>query len=125
MNNEPKACSLTIASGATESNVLRTTDFCLSTQNSLGTNRHFCPKGILLPVTTGTSFSFMVSDDGINFYQLRDRLNAPITVTKTAAEASAHYLSAQIFAGFNFFKIVSNLAEAAPRTILMTGYPVE
>lgn len=123
MNNIPRRATVRISSGQTKSNALRTIDFT-TVDTSVCENRSFSPKGILFPVTTGTSYSFEVSDDGNTYYPLRDRLNAVITVAKTAAEPSAHYLSAQIFAAFNFFKVVSNSAEAADRDITLTGYPV-
>ena len=123
MNSEPKSVSLAIASGAAVSEAVRLMDFVKS--GSPLENRNFTPKGIILPVTTGTVFGFEVSEDGSTWYTLKDATNTAITVTKTAASASAHPLSAQSFAGWGWLRVTANSGnEGSARTVILKGYEV-
>lgn len=125
MNSEPKWAELTIASGQTVSDALALTDFLVGNAKGNNENRHFTPKGILFPVTTGTAYTFQVSrDGGANYVQLRDAENAAITITKTALSGSAHPLMANDFVGWTHMKIVSGTTEAAERKIGISGYEV-
>lgn len=124
MNNEPKWAKLTIKTGQTKSAVIALTDFLVDGQQGTNENKYFTPKGVLFPITTGTSFSFEVSRNGSDFVPLRDAENNAISITKTAAEASAHPLMANDFAAWSHLKIVSGSAEAADRDIHLAGYEV-
>lgn len=123
MNTEPKTATLRILSGAAVSEAIRLMDFVKTAQAI--DNRHYTPKGIILPVTTGTVFGFEVSEDGTTYFTLKDTAGNAITVTKAAATASAHPLSAQDFAGWNWLRITANSGnEGANRDIVLKGYEV-
>ncbi len=122
MNNEPKSVALRIASGATTSEAVKLIDFDKAGRTI--ENKYFTPKGIIFPATTGTSFTFEVSEDGQTFVQLRDTSNAALTITKTAGQGSAHPLYANDYAGWGYIRIVSGSTEAADRDIILKGYKV-
>lgn len=123
MNSEPKAVTLAIASGAAVSEPVRLMDFVKTAQTL--ENRHFTPKGIILPVTTGTVFGFEVSEDGSTWFTLKDTAGTAITVTKAAASASAHPLSAQSFAGWGWLRVTANSGnEGSARSVILKGYEV-
>lgn len=123
MNTEPKAITLAIASGAAVSEAVRLMDFVKTPQ--VLENRYFTPKGIILPVTTGTVFGFEVSEDGLTWYTLKDEAGTAITVTKAAGSASAHPLSAQSFSGWGWLRVTANSGnEGSARSLIVKGYEV-
>lgn len=100
---------VTIASGQTDSPNLE-----ISGMN---------PCKLFLPATTGTVFTFKVSDDGVTFYQLRDAAGALVTVTKAAAGDSGFYqLEPVFFAGLPaYMRVVSGSAEGSARLIAVVS----
>lgn len=75
------------------------------------------PCKILLPATTGTSFTFQSSENGTDWFTLRDATGAPVTVTKQSASDTGFYqLEPALFAGLpGFIRIVSSANEVAQR----------
>lgn len=99
------ALSPTIASGGTTSTSVDA--------------RGFSTFGIVMPAQfTGTAISFEVSDDNATFQALYDASNALVTVTVTASRS---YASPTALDVWPYWKIVSNGAEAADRTIKIVG----
>lgn len=113
---------LSIAESGTTSNSLNCEDFVNGIKVVNG--GFFTLKGIIFPITTGTAFTFEVSEDDVTFYPLKADDNSAISVAKTAGSASAHPLSAQDFAGWSYVRVVSNQTEAAAREIIAVGYIV-
>lgn len=117
-----RSMMITIGNGETVSESIRCLDFVKNGVTLTGLV--FTPKSIYLPITTGSLFSFQVSEDNATFFPLNDAGNSSIAIAKIAGTASAHPLSAQSFTGWGFIRIVSGSTEGAARNIIVNGYTV-
>lgn len=84
--------------------------------------------GIVLPITTGTVFTFAVAKDAADgsrtFVPLKDAAGNLVSVTKAAATASAHVIDANWLVGWDAIRVNSNATELAERAITFVLYPV-
>lgn len=113
---------LTILLGDTTSNVINTADFNIT--GDVLDNVSYTPKCLLFPETTGSNFTFEVSDDGVTFYTLTDKLGEQIAVYKQSNSGGAIPLSAQDFAGWPMLRILSDETELGERKIKVMGYKI-
>lgn len=75
--------------------------------------------GLVMPSAfTGTTISFNVSADGATYQALYDATNTLVSVT---VAASRSYALPSTLLAWPYFKIVSGSAEAAARTLTITG----
>lgn len=101
--------NLTIANGATTSNVLE-----------LGGT---VATGLILSGSlTGTELSFLASVDNSNFYVLRDEAGNSITLPISSG-SGVYNLNEEQFVHAQFLKVVSNASEGAERTITIIARP--
>lgn len=83
-----------------------------------------CLKGLVRPANlTGTLLTFLVSNDGTNFYTLYDEDNDPIALVVNTA-AGAQRIQADDLAGWGYVKIKSNATEVAERNFKLMLYIV-
>jgi hypothetical protein len=79
--------------------------------------------GVRLPATmTSTSYTFQVSEDGINYAVLDDGNGT--SYTRTCAQGRAFSVDPAMFYGWPFVKIVSSGAEGADRDIVLVSNPI-
>lgn len=82
--------------------------------------------GLYLPVMTGTQLTFQVSYDGITYYQLNDpsALSPTAIAINNDTASGAFPLYAPYFVAWRWMKVVSNIAEASERSLLLAPYDV-
>lgn len=90
-----------IAAAGTESGIVIVADYALG--------------GFSLPVFTGTGMTFLVSDDGTNFYALKGADGSDVTAL-TVASSKSYQIPDDVFNHYSF-KFKSGSTEAAERTI--------
>lgn len=93
--------TVAIANGETESSAVVVADYAMG--------------GFSLPDFTGTAMTFLVSDDGTNFYALKDSSGSDVTAL-TVAQNKSYQIPDDVFKHYAV-KLKSGSAEGAARTI--------
>jgi hypothetical protein len=89
-----------------------------TTSNSIDLGE-YRPHAVILPVTTGTAFTFEISNNGTDFFEYKNNANQAYSIAKTAGSASAHYFAPAVLDGIRFVRAKSGSTEAAERTLTL------